>query len=1574
MSWKKLLCMAGAVLLCTGALMADTGKDPVPDGVFDKASLRADQTKPSTAALLPGIDEGFKVGGDRQCAHEICLVDSYGDGWNGGLVTVYVNGTPVLTDLTCAGAGPECFTFQADTGDSITTVYTEGSWGYENSYYIYDGNGTVICAAEGAYPLAPGNCDTTGYCGTAPTGACCVAGVCVATNTAAECDLLDGLWFEGEDCTTYVCPCADNIYWNGHYDEVNALSCERRTDGSLARWIVDDVFFPTNVTIEDLHFWNNDPIALLWTGNIDYIILTDNAGAPGTVVSEVWDVPATRVDTGVVIFGDPIWYYSAVGLTDFVAAGNYWVGMRVVQDVPAGGQGWWCTTAANGTAGIWLDYNGPWEPGYPGTFDEEYDVAFCITGQTSGTVSTGACCDDWTGDCTDAVEITDCPSPLRFAEDTLCDDLDPPCGALPGACCYYDGTCALTLEPDCVDGIWLGPGTSCDECPCIVTCPDGGVAEQEPCGDDTNGGCSASPPTEQFEPIACGETKCGTIWADASLRDLDWYEITVTEPTIFTFTAKAEFGTVGMLMGMAEQTAPGVPGCANTTGYLAPYVTAGECEEVSVTTECMPPGTYYFIVAAGDWGDLPCGSGNNDYWCTLACEPCTLPTGACCLETGDCLPDLTESECVVDNGGEYQGDDTVCDPNPCYQPIPGDNCSVPLTVTVPADLPYTDPNQVTCGRQDFYEDTCLGYYDGGEDVLYELTVTEAVDIEITLDPGTTTYTGVALDDSCPPDDTCLAMSTNSSATPHTTPCTHLEPGTYYVMVDTWPAPDCIPEFDLTINTCTLPTGACCVGTDCVATTTEFDCIDTYGGIWYEGEDCSTFVCPNVIEPGEDCDTAYVIPAVPFSGEFDNDLATADGPEGTCDKYYPTTNGLMQNDVWLVWTAVEDCYAVATVSAGYDVLMTVRDNCTDLTELYCADDGDTGEDEIIVFSAVAGTTYYFQIGDTGSYEGGGVTNFVLTCEATLLGACCNPDTGECTPDTLEADCDALYGPGNWIGGVGCDPNPCPQPPPANDLCDNATVIGAMPFSDLGVNYGDATPDIDVSCNSSSCLETNYGVWYTYTPDQDCTLTVSVTAAGYEDTVIAIFTGPDCDNLTEVLCSDPQSASYAAVGGTQYWILIGTWSCTSVPDETIDIAFDCIIPGAGDTCGDPLLIELGLADLPYVDTNYTCGRINDYADTCLGYYDSGEDIIYELTVTEAMDVDITLDPKGTTYSGIAIATDCPPVTCLDYSTNSASTAHAIECVHLDAGVYYIMVDTWASPDCIPDFDMTISECIPPIGACCLETGDCLPDLTESDCLAEGGVWQGEGTTCDPNPCHQPEPGDNCSVPLVVNVPGDLPFADVAQYTCGRVDFYDETCLGYYDGGEDIIYELVVNSTIEVQITLDPKSTTYTGIALDDNCPPDDTCIATSTNSSAGVHGIDCTVLEPGTYYIMVDTWPSPDCIPDFDLTIESCGYWCDFASDPDGPFAGAPDGAVDIWDFYFFLDTFGLCDGDPKYKPECDTDGDNCITSIDYQAFIQCYRDANPGKRLPVLTHEVSGQVQPGGNMAPGGAPQKAPPRP
>jgi len=139
--------------------------------------------------------------------------------------------------------------------------------------------------------------------------------------------------------------------------------------------------------------------------------------------------------------------------------------------------------------------------------------------------------------------------------------------------------------------------------------------------------------------------------------------------------------------------------------------------------------------------------------------------------------------------------------------------------------------------------------------------------------------------------------------------------------------------------------------------------------------------------------------------------------------------------------------------------------------------------------------------------------------------------------------------------------------------------------------------------------------------------------------------------------------------------------------------------GDNCSNPLLITINNAgDLPYADTlggNTTVGSGNNYDNTCLNDFDGGNDFIYKIELGEDMTLSFNLDPMGTTYTGFALNEQCfdePTATCLAVSTDTYGTgeAHGFA-IALEAGTYYIMVDSWPNTKTtdIPDFDLTINE---------------------------------------------------------------------------------------------------------------------------------------------------------------------------------------------------------------------------------------------------------------------------------------------
>ena len=99
-------------------------------------------------------DTGGSGGGPAppcDCDYEVCLLDSYGDGWdvdyNGpNTLDIYVDGTLVLDGIYLAdGYGPECYTFTVESGDTIDADYTAvGYFPEENEYIIYDSEGNMV--------------------------------------------------------------------------------------------------------------------------------------------------------------------------------------------------------------------------------------------------------------------------------------------------------------------------------------------------------------------------------------------------------------------------------------------------------------------------------------------------------------------------------------------------------------------------------------------------------------------------------------------------------------------------------------------------------------------------------------------------------------------------------------------------------------------------------------------------------------------------------------------------------------------------------------------------------------------------------------------------------------------------------------------------------------------------------------------------------------------------------------------------------------------------------------------------------------------------------------------------------------------------------------------------------------------------------------------------------------------------------------------------------------------------------------------------------------------------------------
>jgi hypothetical protein len=141
-------------------------------------------------------------------------------------------------------------------------------------------------------------------------------------------------------------------------------------------------------------------------------------------------------------------------------------------------------------------------------------------------------------------------------------------------------------------------------------CPAGSVPEAEVCGGATNDGCNLAVPA--FEPLPCGQTKCGTSYYDGTLRDTDWYLFTITQTSDVTWTGKAEFS---FLLGFVASPCPATAFIANASGDAGTIV--------KVTTR-LNAGTYYAFASPQFEEHVACDSLDH-YYATLTCNPCLSP-------------------------------------------------------------------------------------------------------------------------------------------------------------------------------------------------------------------------------------------------------------------------------------------------------------------------------------------------------------------------------------------------------------------------------------------------------------------------------------------------------------------------------------------------------------------------------------------------------------------------------------------------------------------------------------------------------------------------------------------------------------------------------------------------------------------------------------------------------------------------------------------------------------------------------------------------------------------------------------
>ncbi|MFQ5430027.1 MAG: dockerin type I repeat-containing protein [Phycisphaerae bacterium] len=228
-----------------------------------------------------------------------------------------------------------------------------------------------------------------------------------------------------------------------------------------------------------------------------------------------------------------------------------------------------------------------------------------------------------------------------------------------GACCFGDGTCTELSQQDCFNavGVYQGNDTLCTPNPCPQP-------PQPPPNDECATAIMLSSNTQivfnnllattnavDDPPFGChfggAAQGVGTLWFTFIATDTDALVSTCATVPPVTDTLLAVYDAAGCPVTAQDEIA-----CSEDAG--------GTCQRKSevCATGLIPGNVYTIQVASFD------AASQGDITLDLA-SPC--PRGACCFSDGTCS-EMRSDECLA-AGGAFQGDGTLCTPNPCPPPL-----------------------------------------------------------------------------------------------------------------------------------------------------------------------------------------------------------------------------------------------------------------------------------------------------------------------------------------------------------------------------------------------------------------------------------------------------------------------------------------------------------------------------------------------------------------------------------------------------------------------------------------------------------------------------------------------------------------------------------------------------------------------------------------------------------------------------------------------------------------------------------------------------------------------------------------
>lgn len=178
---------------------------------------------------------------------------------------------------------------------------------------------------------------------------------------------------------------------------------------------------------------------------------------------------------------------------------------------------------------------------------------------------------------------------------------------------YFDGNDVLNTDPQVVNF----------DLPETCALQSFSVAEEEPCGENLNGGCNTDAAFPPVQVVNVGDVIGGTYFSSSSLRDTDWYQFSVSSPT--QVTASVNSRVPGTVLIVDASCVPGTDGPGGTPGQVLATSSPTAFCPISASI-CLNPGTYRVVVVPA-FQDLPCGASvaQNDYRLSITGVPASCP-------------------------------------------------------------------------------------------------------------------------------------------------------------------------------------------------------------------------------------------------------------------------------------------------------------------------------------------------------------------------------------------------------------------------------------------------------------------------------------------------------------------------------------------------------------------------------------------------------------------------------------------------------------------------------------------------------------------------------------------------------------------------------------------------------------------------------------------------------------------------------------------------------------------------------------------------------------------------------------